>query len=143
MLRYSWPFFFLLGVLLISCSADSSSEEIHSQIIINTLEEIKHSFNYFDIDGVMSDFDEDFYHNGLTKGEIELVWQERMSVYDVLKLEEYEVYLDLPFALARFKMTFENEYETEITFEPSEKKGDISYFFYSDGKWSIIGDLSD
>lgn len=134
--------FFLSLIILISCSGTTSPNQVSQYEIEEILENIEDDFNFGDLEGIMSYYHEEFRHNQTNYWEEETIWQLRLTDYNILKFENIEIDLNLPFARASFTMKLTNENGTD-TFQEPEDHGDISYFYREDGVWKIYGNQVD
>lgn len=127
----------LLMLFLISISCDTSSpEELDKNDILDIFDSIQLSFNIDDLDGIMQNFHQDFFHDGDFNWERDVIWVSRLADYNVLLFEDIEINLNGNYATVSFLMNLDS-----ITFEePSEDNGDISYFYYDLGSWKVCGE---
>jgi len=125
----------LLLLIIISCDT-SSSEELDKNDILDIFDSIQLSFNIYDLDGIMLNYHQDFYHDGDFNWERDVIWVSRLADYDVLLFENIEITLNGNYATVSFFMHLDS-----ITFEePSEDNGDISYFYYDMENWKVCGE---
>ena len=131
-----------IPILLFSCSDVSSPYQISEYEIEEILENIEDDFNFGDLQGIMSYYHPDFRHNQTNYWEEETDWQLRLADYNMIKFENIEIELNLPFAQANFTMKLINENGTDIFQEP-ENHGDVSFFYREAEEWKIYGNQVD
>lgn len=129
--------FSLLIFLLIVISCDTSSpEELDKNDILDIFDSIQLSFNIDDLDGIMYNYHQDFFHDGDFYWERDVIWVSRLADYNALLFENIEISLNGNYATASFLMHL----DSITTEEPSVENGDISYFFYDLGSWLVCGE---
>ncbi len=133
-------FLFFLLTLLFSCKSVSSVNDIAKYNIKEILSKIEFDFNFAQLDSISTYIHNDFKHKGRDKNKEIIFWNDLAHRYTFISIEDIEVYrLDYYRAKAKFKLTFQNSTQTVVYNEPSEEFGDLSYFYYENGKWYLIG----
>jgi hypothetical protein len=134
---------FLSVILIAGCSGLSSSKDVNLSLITELLEDIRITFIQADLDGLMSHYHSDFFHNGDFFNDEYALWESRFVEYVDLTIENIDIEINGNFAIAYFDLTFYTESGSATWQEPSTELGDLSYLFYDDNEWQIYGNQID
>lgn len=128
----------LLALLAASCGLASSPQELDEGQIKDILYDIESKFNANDIDGLMDHVHSDYYHNSMYGHQLRLRWLDLRARYELLDITDLEVEVEADFATAGMRLTFHSA-TGDLSYLEPDSVGDISYFYYDDGVWQIIG----
>jgi hypothetical protein len=132
----------IVSLVLISCSTSTSESDIQKSQISDILIHIEEGFNEFNADKIISYFHTDFLFDGKNLTNIYYDWQDRMTLYSMIKIEILDIELQDDYATAYLKIYF---YDTNNRYGPfltPEMYGDLAYFFYDKGQWQLFGNQS-
>jgi hypothetical protein len=121
-------------LLLITCDL-SKPEEVNTAEIKEIFAEIKTAFIFSDLDAIMQKYHPQFFHNMNDYNDMYIIWQIRLNDYNSLDYDNLIINFNYDFATVQFTMWLDND----MSEEPSPQRGDLSYFYRSDGKWLLCG----
>ena len=127
-------------IFLFSCHSVTSFEQETDFNIKDILNKIQYNLNFAQPDSINLFIHENFSHKGRDKKEEENFFMDLSFEYTFFSFKNIEIQrLSYTRAIAKFDMVLQNNTQILKTFEPSEIFGDLSYFYYENGRWYLIG----
>lgn len=106
--------------------------------ISDILDDVCTYFNAHYMWGLMDLLHTEYLHNGLTSNHYNSLWLDRMSKYSWLDIQVSHIAIQGSYAVVYSTNNLISLSGTYTLNEPSDS-GDISYFYYENGKWWIYG----
>jgi hypothetical protein len=128
--------FLLFGIA--SCRL-SDSYQVDTYRINEILDDIQEGVLLYNTDKIFKHIHPDFLHNGYYARDIRSIWEMRVVNYSLLKLENREIKVGPYYATVKMRMTLSSVNVEKVSEEPSTEFGDLSYFIYEKGEWSLYG----
>ena len=141
MKRYFFLFVLLLALLsILSCKSVTSTQDSSDYLIKEILSNIQYDFNFSHLDSLYQYIHPDFLHKDRNKNAEIDYWENLFYKYSYLSIKDIEVQrINYYKAKVKFNLVFQNTTQITEYNEPSQEFGDLSYFFYDNGKWYLIG----
>ena len=128
----------LLLFSIASCRL-SDAHQVDDYRINEILDDVQEGVLLYNLDKIFQHIHPDFLHNGYYARDIKAIWEMRVVNYSRLKLENREIKVGHYYATVKMKMTLSSVNVEKVSEEPSTEFGDLSYFIYEKGEWSLYG----
>ena len=125
-------------LLLISCDVSSPGDVAQSEIK-DHLDAMKTAFALDDLDGFMSYFHPDYFHDGDTFLTVQLKWELNMMEYQNLDFENIDVDVHSPQAHVTGQLVLRDAEGTAVYYSMPEECAEFSYWQLDDGEWRLFG----
>lgn len=125
-------------LLLVSCDVSSPGDVAKSEIK-DHLDAMKTAFVLDDLDGFMTFFHPDYFHDGDTFLTVQLKWELAMMEYQSLDFEDIDVDIDSPQAHVTGQLVLWDADGTAESFSMPDEYADFSYWQLDNGEWRLFG----
>ena len=125
-----------------SCLSKYDDENVQKSRIMDRLQHLQDSFNRFDTDMLMTNYHNDFYHNGRDIITQKMVWRERNAYYSSMDIEILNIDIMDDIAIVSFSLYYKDNNSVYGPYFEPDFEGDFSYFYYDKGEWLIYGNQS-